>query len=149
MLRPLPVALALLLASLALAPGRAAASTTSATLPADTLTRYERQQSWFSRDKAYHFGISAAGSAGVYALAREMGLGRWPAALASAVVVGGVGVLREVVSPRPGDRLTRQFFSRRDLVWDGAGIVVGITLTDLLLRARWTGAEDGRRGTPP
>lgn len=127
-------ALALVLLVAALHPGPAAAAST---LAADTLSRYEMRQAWLSRDKAYHFAISAAGSAGVYALARELGLGRRAAAVTSVLVVGAVGVMREVVGPDPDNRLTRRFFSRRDLVWDGAGIVVGISLTELLFGARW------------
>lgn len=107
----------------------------------DTLSAYHRQTSWFSRDKGLHFAISAAGAAGVYALGREWGLGRWAGVAVSAGLVGAVGVLREIAQPVPGDMLTRRFFSRRDLVWDAAGIAVGIAVTDRLLRRRWAREE--------
>lgn len=67
----------------------------------DTLSAYHRQTSWFSRDKGLHFAISAGGAAGVYALGREWGLGRWAGVAVSAGLVGAVGVLRKSRSPFP------------------------------------------------
>ena len=126
-MRPrLPVLLALLALPLG-APLRAQA--------ADASTEYERRQAWFSRDKLYHFGISAAGTGALYAGGRSLGLSRRQAALASTLVVGAAGVWREVGTTDRSDPLTRRKLSRRDLVWDGVGIALGLAVAD-----RWTGA---------
>lgn len=98
---------------------------------------YAQRQSWFSRDKGLHFGISAVGAGGVYGVSRELGLSRWASAAASVFVMGTIGMAREVVDPHDSNYLTRRFLSRRDLVWDAAGIVVGISVTDLLFSPRW------------
>ncbi len=110
----------------------------------DTRSVYERRQAWFSRDKAFHFTLSAAGAATLYVLGRELGLDRWPAAIGATVVVGTAGFLREALAVHDSDGLfTREHFSRRDMAWNGAGIVVGITVSDRLLRRRW------ERDAPP
>lgn len=98
-------------------------------------TEYERRQAWFSRDKLYHFGISAAGTGALYAGGLRLGLSRRQAALASTLLVGAAGVWREVGTTDRADPLTRRKLSRRDLVWDGAGIALGLAVAD-----RWLGA---------
>ena len=104
----------------------------------DQLTPYQSGHGWFTRDKAYHFAISAVGSAAVYAAARELGLGRWPSVAISAVVTGTAGFLRETLDgDDPESLLTRAHFSRRDMVWNGAGIAVGISLTEVFAGTRW------------
>ena len=103
---------------------------------------YQRQQAWFSRDKLYHFGISAAGSGAVYAGGRAAGLSRGESALAATLVVGAVGVWKEVGTRDPDRPLTRDHLSRRDLVWDALGIAVGIALTDRLFRRDRAREED-------
>jgi uncharacterized protein YfiM (DUF2279 family) len=94
---------------------------------------YGVEQTWTSRDKLYHFGISAAGAGATYTGARWLGLGRWRAAALAAGVMAAVGVAREIDdSRRPG-----KYFSEKDLVWDAAGITVGIAIPDrLLFRAK-------------
>ncbi|HEV2733204.1 MAG TPA: hypothetical protein VGV85_00150, partial [Longimicrobiaceae bacterium] len=94
---------------------------------------YAHQQGWFSRDKLYHFGISAVGAGGLYAGGRRLGLSRRQAALASTLVMGAAGVWREVGTTDRADPLTRRKLSRKDLVWDAAGIVLGLAVAD-----RWT-----------
>lgn len=78
---------------------------------------YARRQGWFPRDKALHFGVSAAASGGVYVWGRALGLGRWPSVVTSSVLVGAAGVLREVLDPQDQvNHVSRRFLSRRDLV---------------------------------
>lgn len=103
----------------------------------DQLTPYQSGHGWFTRDKAYHFTLSAVGSAAAYAAGRELGLGRWPAVALSVVITGTAGFLRETFSSDDPNLLTRSHFSRRDMLWNGAGIVVGISLTELLAHHRW------------
>ncbi|MEW5926870.1 MAG: hypothetical protein AB1941_05270 [Gemmatimonadota bacterium] len=130
----IPVLLALLALALA-APLRAQDAGAS---------EYERRQAWFSRDKTYHFGISAAGAGALYAGARRLGLSRRQAALASTLAVGAAGVWREVGTTDRADPLTRRKLSRRDLVWDGAGIALGLAVAD-----RWLGAPRRDPDGPP
>lgn len=113
---------------------------------ADPPSGYEMQHSWFSRDKLYHFTISAVGAGGLYAGGRIAGLKRWQAVLVSAGVMGAVGVLREIAQPDPDDLLTRRKLSRKDLWWDAAGIVVGISVTDAVFRRRTRNGPAPRRG---
>jgi uncharacterized protein YfiM (DUF2279 family) len=104
---------------------------------------YALGQTWFSRDKAYHFGISAAGAAGFYWAGRKLGLSRGWAVLGSAALMGGIGVLREIGNRDRDNLLTRDHISRKDLVWDAAGVAVGISVADLLMRPQ--GPERPRR----
>ncbi len=136
-----PVLLALLWLSLA-APLRGQAAAPPA--PAEGPSEYEREQAWFSRDKLLHFGISAVGTGGLYAGARRLGLSRWQSALASTLVMGAAGVWREVGTTSRADPLTRRRLSRRDLVWDGAGIALGLAVAD-----RWTGSPGRDAGGSP
>src|SRR5688572_29718248 len=71
----------------------------------DTRTVYERRQAWFSRDKAFHFTLSAAGAATLYVLGRELGLDRWPSAIGATVVVGTAGFLREALAVNNADKV--------------------------------------------
>lgn len=82
---------------------------------------------WFSADKLCHFGVSAVGAAGLYGIGRVAGLSGWQSAAASAVIMGSLGIWREIGTTDPADPLTRQNLSRKDLLWDGLGIVVGIS----------------------
>lgn len=100
-----------------------------------TPSAYDLRQGWFSRDKAYHLSLSAAGAAGSYAVARHFGLERWQAAVVSVVATGTMGLLRETWDTgQPGVQFTRRFFSRRDMMWNGIGIAVGIPIGELLSR---------------
>lgn len=132
----------------------ASESPSVAALGPDTLPGFYRDpNSWFSRDKFYHFTISAAGSGGVYSLGREMGLGRWQSAAAGIVIMGTAGVLREIGTTDRTNLLTRTRISRKDLVWDGIGIAVGVSLTDLYYRHRRpqrpSPPPQGSRADPP
>ncbi len=144
---PFPVFLAVLWLSLS-APlhGQAAEAAGAPARPlfgasAAVIPSYRNQQEWFSRDKLYHFGISAAGTGGLYAGGRRLGLSRWQAALGSTLVMGAVGVWREVGTTDPDDPLTRGHISRKDLVWDAVGIALGLVVAD-----RWTGSPGGSAG---
>jgi len=138
-------AFALLTVALAAAlcgPTMSAASTVPRAVPTEMsrdTSRYRDQNSWVSYDKQLHFAISAAGSSIVYGAARELGLGRWSAAGASAFLMGTAGVLREIANRDRSNLLSRDHISRKDLVWDGVGIVVGISATELVLGSRWRG----------
>jgi hypothetical protein len=88
-----------------------------------------------SPDAVCHFVISGAGSAGFYALGRKAGVPRVPAMLGSAFLMGTLGYLHETgVLYGPNSRQVR--VSHRDLAWNGAGIVVGVTAADLWLTRR-------------
>lgn len=90
---------------------------------------YGVEETWTSRDKLYHFVGSAAGAAAVYSGARWLGVKRWPAAVAAALVTGAVGVAREIDDTRrPG-----KYFSEKDLLWNAGGIAVGIWIPDRFL----------------
>jgi uncharacterized protein YfiM (DUF2279 family) len=115
------------------APARPLFGASAAVIPS-----YRNQQEWFSRDKLLHFGISAAGTGGLYAGGRRLGLSRRQAALASTLVMGAAGVWREVGTTDPADPLTRGHISRKDLVWDAVGIALGLAVAD-----RWTGSPGG------
>lgn len=130
------VTLILLLTTVA-APAEAAGSggdQVAAAFISDTTraAEYENGRSWFSRDKAYHFSVSAVGAGGVYAIGRGLGLSRVQSALASAVILGTAGIWREIGTTDRTDLITRRHISEKDLVWDGIGIAVGISVSDLL-----------------
>ncbi|HEX2187937.1 MAG TPA: hypothetical protein VHG51_03515 [Longimicrobiaceae bacterium] len=125
-------------------PWRASAGASSGPIP-----DYAGSHGWFTRDKLYHFGVSAAGSGALYAAGRRVGLGRREALAAAALVVGAAGVWREVGTSDPDDLLTRQRASRRDLVWDGVGIAVGLVVADRWLGARAEGGEAPPAPPPP
>jgi uncharacterized protein YfiM (DUF2279 family) len=94
----------------------------------ETPGAYGVEQTWTSRDTLYHFGIAAVGAAASYSLARALGAKRWPAVAISVGFTGGLGVLREVQDSRREDK----YFSEKDLLWDAAGITVGIVIPDRL-----------------
>src|SRR5688572_20779009 len=75
-------------------------------------------QGWFSRDKRLHFGISAVGSAGIYAVGVEAGLPRWQSAVVATGLMGALGMWREIGTTDRENLVTRQKLSRKDLVWD-------------------------------
>jgi uncharacterized protein YfiM (DUF2279 family) len=87
---------------------------------------YGVEQTWTSRDKLYHLGISAAGAGVGYSIARGLKMKRWPAVALSAGVMGAVGLVRELQDAQRRDK----YFSEKDLLWDGAGITIGIWVPD-------------------
>ena len=97
---------------------------------------YARSQGWFSRDKGLHFGVSAAAAGGLYAAGVEGGIRRPYAAAASAALVGAAGLWREIGTTEPGNLITREYLSGKDLVWDAVGIAAGLAITEAYYRAR-------------
>ena len=93
---------------------------------------YGVRENLTSRDKAYHFTISAVGAGVGYTVARKLGMKRVPAIVVSAGLVGAAGLLREV----DDGRRTGKYFSEKDLLWNGAGITVGIWIPDRFLFPR-------------
>jgi len=108
---------------------------------AEEIDLYQFRHAWFSRDKAYHFGVSAIGSAALYGLSRELGAGRWGAVAFSAGAMTTLGLFRELYDEESQRLLTRRRFSRKDVVWNSVGITVGISITDLALERRRRGRE--------
>lgn len=136
--RALAAALAALLLAVILAAAPAGAQSSDAVLDA-----YTMRQGWFTRDKAYHFGASALGAAALYVAGRELGLGRWGAVGVSASLMATAGLIWELNDEDDPRMLSATRFSRKDMAWNGIGIVVGIGVPDLAL-PRWR-----RNGPPP
>lgn len=82
----------------------------------------ERVDDWFGEDKFRHFGASFAGTAFAYAAARTV-IDPDPAFAAAGLAAFAAGVAKEIHDDRRG-----QFFSLRDLLWDGAGVALGLLL---------------------
>ena len=78
---------------------------------------------WFGRDKALHFGASAALGAGGYGLGSLLFDKRLDAALLGGAVGLGVGAAKE-----GADALGLGTPSWRDFTWDVVGTVVGVAL---------------------
>ena len=79
---------------------------------------------WLAEDKARHFALSFAATAFTY------GTSRFAARPAEARLVAGatglaLGVGKEVVDVRRGT-----YFSLKDLVWDTAGVALGLALAN-------------------
>jgi uncharacterized protein YfiM (DUF2279 family) len=103
---------------------------------ADEIDLYALRHGWFSLDKAYHFGVSAIGSAALYGLSRELGAGRWGAFVFSAGAMTTLGLFRELYDEESQRLLTRRGFSRKDVVWNSLGITFRISVTDLSMERR-------------
>lgn len=99
---------------------------------AETPRPYGVDQSWTSSDKLYHFGVSAAGAGAGYTLARSLKMKRWPAVAFAAGAMAAVGLARELQDAQRSDK----YFSEKDLLWDGAGIAIGIWVPDRFLFRR-------------
>ena len=93
---------------------------------------YGVEQTWTSRDKLYHFGVSAVVAAAVYSGARWAGVKRWPAMGIAVGLTGAAGIVRELQDRRRPDK----YFSEKDLLWNAAGITVGIWIPDRFLFRR-------------
>ncbi len=79
---------------------------------------------WFGRDKALHFGLSAALAGTGYAGGALLFPGHRSAPfLTGAGLALGLGVGKELV-----DHLSGRRFSMRDLAWDVAGTAVGLVV---------------------
>ncbi len=101
------------------APGAAFASAPPR-VPADT-TPYP--DDWFAEDKLRHFFLSFAATSLAYGAVRTAGLGHGPAEVVAGAGAAAAGVWKEF-----HDRGIGRPFSRRDLVWDGLGILAGLVL---------------------
>ena len=93
---------------------------------------YGLEQTWTSRDKIYHFGVSAVAAAAVYGGARWVGVKRWPAMGIAVGLTGAAGIVREIQDRRRPEK----YFSEKDLLWNAGGIVVGVWIPDRLLSRR-------------
>jgi putative lipoprotein len=87
---------------------------------------------WFGRDKALHFGVSAAIASGSYAVSAALFDARGHALLLAGGVTMAVGIGKETLDLAGyGDP------SWKDLAADAAGMIVGLALSwsvDLLVR---------------
>jgi putative lipoprotein len=72
---------------------------------------------WFGVDKVKHFVVSALAQCVTFGVARAAGVPHRTAVVGSLGVGAALGVGREL-----HDRRVRGAFSRRDLVWDAAGL---------------------------
>lgn len=76
---------------------------------------------WIAEDKWKHFFLSFAATMLAYGTLRTAGLNDAAALPGAAAAAGGAGVWKEL-----RDRELTGLFSVRDLVWDAAGIGVGL-----------------------
>lgn len=81
-----------------------------------------RPDPWLGEDKAQHFVMSFAATAFAYAGAR-FALDREPARFAAAGTALAAGLGKEIHDARTGE-----FFSIRDMVWNVAGVAIGVTV---------------------
>jgi len=82
------------------------------------------RDSWFARDKALHYGVSAGLAGAGYvggALLFDAPEARW---LTGAGVALGAGVAKELYDAGRGS-----FFSWKDLTWDALGTASGLTVS--------------------
>jgi len=82
-----------------------------------------QEDRWFAQDKLLHFTASFGGFNLAYGALRTAQLGREPAMVGAAAIVGAAGLWKEWRDRRRGAG-----FSARDLVWDGLGIVAGLAV---------------------
>lgn len=79
---------------------------------------------WFAEDKARHFALSFAATAFAYGASR-FAASPDDARLAAGGVGIALGVGKEIVDVRRGT-----YFSLKDLVWDAAGVALGLALAN-------------------
>jgi uncharacterized protein YfiM (DUF2279 family) len=77
---------------------------------------------WFAQDKVRHFAMSFAATGFTYGGARTL-LDADAALVAAAVAALGLGLGKEVHDARQG-----RWFSFKDMVWNAAGVTLGLTL---------------------
>ncbi|HEX6938468.1 MAG TPA: hypothetical protein VF158_03590 [Longimicrobiales bacterium] len=102
------------------APAPPAAPVPPTTLAGDTVPP---RDAWFAEDKLRHFFLSFAATSVAYGAARTAGLDHGPAEVAAGVGAAAAGVWKEF-----HDRSLGRPFSRKDLVWDGLGILAAVVL---------------------
>jgi len=101
------------------------------TLAATVTTPAHADDDWWGRDKALHFGVSAALSAGTYAIAAPSFEARYPPLLLGAGLSLTLGVGKELA-----DLAGLGTPSWKDLTWDVIGTAAGLVLAyglDLLI----------------
>lgn len=84
---------------------------------------WSQEDRWFAQDKLLHFTASFGGFNLAYGALRTVQLGREPAMIGAAAVVGAAGLWKEWRDRRRGGP-----FSARDLAWDGLGILAGLAV---------------------
>ena len=82
------------------------------------------EDAWLAEDKLQHFTVSAAATAMGYGGARFV-LDADEALVTAGAVALGLGIAKELVDVRRGGP-----FSLKDLVWDAAGVALGLTLAN-------------------
>jgi uncharacterized protein YfiM (DUF2279 family) len=80
-----------------------------------------RADAWLAEDKLQHFGMSFAATAFTYAGARTL---LEPEA---SLVVAGTTALLAGIAKEVHDARAGRWFSVKDLVWDAAGVALGLT----------------------
>lgn len=115
--------------------------------PAQAETREVAPDAWFGRDKALHFGASAALATGGYALTSVFSESR------TARLIGGAGLALTAGAGKelydllgPGDP------SWRDLVWDVIGTSAGLLLAytvDRFVVSPWLQVREASSGAQP
>ena len=82
----------------------------------------EPADAWFAEEKLQHFTVSAAATTMGYGAVR-LALDRDEARAAAAATAFALGIAKEVADLRRGGP-----FSLKDLVWDAAGVGLGLAL---------------------
>ena len=90
----------------------------------DSLQKTPNHDPWLAYDKVLHFGISCSLVLSTqYVLENTLNIDRETALPAGITVSAANGVIKEY-----WDKKTGSFFSRRDLIADAAGILVGVLI---------------------
>jgi len=90
----------------------------------DSLQTTPRLDPWLAYDKVLHFGISCSLVLSTqYVLENTLNVDRETALPAGVTVSAANGVVKEY-----WDKKTGSFFSKRDLIADAAGILVGVLI---------------------
>jgi uncharacterized protein YfiM (DUF2279 family) len=90
----------------------------------DSLQTKHNHDPWLAYDKVLHFGISCSLVLSTqYVLENTLNVDRETALPAGVTVSAANGVVKEY-----WDKKTGSFFSRRDLIADAAGILVGVLI---------------------
>jgi len=80
---------------------------------------------WFAEDKMRHFAMAFATTSFGHAGARALG-----ADADVATAIGAAATIVASIGKEVYDRRTGGIFSARDLVWDAAGIVLGVIMLE-------------------
>jgi uncharacterized protein YfiM (DUF2279 family) len=80
---------------------------------------------WFAEDKVRHFAMAFAATSFGHAGARALG-----ADASAATALGAAATVAASVGKEVFDRRAGGIFSVRDLVWDAAGILLGIAMLE-------------------